>query len=181
MCPRNWTIMFHLLEHMPAQIRQWGPPRDTWMFSMESFFGKLVRMIKNQHHPIANVMRTYSISKAVNLCIALMSHGLEKHRHGYVAPIRLPPCITPVDRTARLGEQNHTGFLSRELWQDLIVFLKKTDEWKELKELHRIGRQGAEARYYIQLHLLACGVHTGYPLVHPVTPLCTLYAPCTHL
>eukprot|EP00976_Prorocentrum_cordatum_P036034 733050-Prorocentrum_minimum.AAC.1 len=74
-----------------------------------------------------------------------MSHGLEKHRHGYVAPIRLPPCITPVDRTARLSEQNHTGFLSRELWQDLIVFLKKTDEWKELKELHRIGRQGAEA------------------------------------
>ena len=142
MSPNQWTIMFHLLEHMPAQMRQWGPVRETWMFCMESYFGKLTRMIKTRKHPIANILRSYSIAKATNLSIAIMAHAVEKQTKGYVPAVRLPPCIPYVDRFARLGPKNRDGRLTPALLMDLRVFLKNTEEFNELRELWRIARQG---------------------------------------
>eukprot|EP00959_Pyramimonas_sp_CCMP1952_P412532 8644706-Pyramimonas_sp.AAC.1 len=118
-------------------------------------------------------MRTYSIAKAVNLCIALMNHNVEKAVKGYVAPVRLPPCIPAVDRTARLGEQTHEGVLSRALWQELIVYLKNTDEYKELKNLHRMCKQGTRDAGCVH-----CRLHLDYVhRVHCVHPGHTLFTP----
>jgi hypothetical protein len=186
MCPINWTIMFHVLEHIPNQIRDWGPVRESWMFCMESFFGKLTRMIKNTHHPISNIMRTYSVSKAVNVCIALMNHTLQKDRLGIVAPTRLPPCIPPRSRTACLGEKNRSIVLPAALRLELVVFLKQTPEYQELQEMHREARRDSrQDERYVRVYsvpgvhpvstLCTPGVHPHTPYTHPVYTLCTPY------
>ena len=108
MSPCNWTIMFHLLEHMPEQIQQWGPTRETWMFCMESYFGKLVRMIRNRQHPIANVLRSIAVSKAVRACVAISRQADLVRTRGFAPPLRLPPSVPCRDSDVNLGGRQVT-------------------------------------------------------------------------
>lgn len=140
--PRNWTIMFHLLEHFPKQIREWGPIPETWMFRMESYFGNLTRLIKNRAYPVANVLRCYAISKATNLCLALMSHQANLTLNGQVPRILLPPCIRQGGRTAQLGGRTRWWGGDSLFWEEFTVFLKNTDEWRGVHEAWRVAKQG---------------------------------------
>ena len=53
--PRHWTIMFHLMKHMPEQLRRWGPVKDHWMFGFEDFFGHNMQWIHSNRYPVASM------------------------------------------------------------------------------------------------------------------------------
>ena len=42
------AVMFHLAGHLPAQLRQFGPLRATWMFPLEGHLGFLKSAVKNR-------------------------------------------------------------------------------------------------------------------------------------
>ena len=59
------VIMVHLLGHLAAQSRQWGPLRATWMFPAESFFGYLKAAVKNRRLPEASIIHRYVMWQGV--------------------------------------------------------------------------------------------------------------------
>jgi hypothetical protein len=70
--PVMWTIMFHLLKHVRKQLERWGPVRDTWMFSYESFFGFLKQYVRNKSTPVQTILVARSVSKSVKTATELL-------------------------------------------------------------------------------------------------------------
>lgn len=161
--PKNWTIMFHLLEHFTKQIRDWGPIPETWMFRMESYFGNLTRLIKNRAHPVANVLRCYSVSKATNLCLALMSFEANNRLNGSVPRVLLPPCILRVDRTAHIDGRTRYWDGDAQVWEELTVYLKNTEEHGSVQYAWRVAKQGTRDVGYVcismflPMYRIVCG------------------------
>jgi hypothetical protein len=57
--PKSWTMMAHVMEHLPEQLLHWGPTRELRMFCMESFFGYMKRLLRNRSHAAASIMAAY--------------------------------------------------------------------------------------------------------------------------
>jgi hypothetical protein len=54
-------IVFHVLLHIPDQLRYFGPVRTYWMFYFERFVGYLASNINSRVHPEANLIITSKI------------------------------------------------------------------------------------------------------------------------
>lgn len=72
--PRHWTIMFHLMKHMPSQVRRWGPVRSQWMFPYESLFGHVINTINNRNHFVASMLIQEATKLYLNVAKALIDH-----------------------------------------------------------------------------------------------------------
>lgn len=51
----------HLLHHVVAGIKQFGPVYGTWMYSFERFNSWICRRVLNRAFPEATVMETYRV------------------------------------------------------------------------------------------------------------------------
>ena len=76
MSPWNWRMMCHLPVHLADQLEEWGPIREYWMFRLESFFGIITALIKSRSNPEANLMKTRSTVKAIELARELIAQVL---------------------------------------------------------------------------------------------------------
>lgn len=63
-----WSQVLHSLQHYPKQLELFGPSPEYWMFTFESQFGDLVRMLKNRAHPVKNIALTWRI-RQVRVCL----------------------------------------------------------------------------------------------------------------
>ena len=72
--PRHWSIMFHVLRHMPAQLARWGPVKDHWMFSFEDFFGFAMTLIKTRSNPVQSILKHDGDRLVLGMAKALIMH-----------------------------------------------------------------------------------------------------------
>jgi hypothetical protein len=94
--PRNWTIMHHLLEHMPQEVGKFGPVRELWMFAYESMFGHLKRLVKNAALPVANIMKSWMMTRSVVLARAAIDQHVKRLQYG---ELRMPELVPPSPET----------------------------------------------------------------------------------
>jgi hypothetical protein len=94
--PRNWTIMHHLLEHMPQEVGKFGPVRELGMFAFESMFGHLKGLVKNRALPVANIMKSWMMTKSVVLARAAINHHVQRLQYG---ELRMPELVPPSPET----------------------------------------------------------------------------------
>ena len=69
---RHWTIMYHLMTHMEAQLKHWGPVKDLWMFGFEDFFGHCMNQIKTRSHPVMSIMKSDRSMQTLNMIKELL-------------------------------------------------------------------------------------------------------------
>ena len=55
------VITLHLLHHLPAFIRRFGPMYEFWMYPMERFNNWIKNRVLNRRHPEATVLETYRL------------------------------------------------------------------------------------------------------------------------
>jgi len=85
--PRHWSIMFHVLRHIPAQLAYWGPVRDHWMYSFEDFFGYAMGLIKTRSNPVQSIMKHDLEQYVLEMAKGLIVH----YSAGTNACVRAPP------------------------------------------------------------------------------------------
>ena len=141
--PSNWTMMFHSLHHMADQIQQWGPVRDTWMFSFESMFGNLVRTIKTRSVPIPNIMHTWEVGRGVMLCKGLLGQAAERRRFGIALPRSAP--LFP-NKEVRLGETSKETRLTDAIKEELRQWLKSHEAYRKVRTLWENAKRNARRR-----------------------------------
>jgi hypothetical protein len=57
------VIVFHLVIHLVAQCKKWGPLRVGWMYAFERYFGWLIKMLKSKKSPEVGLMRMHTTTK----------------------------------------------------------------------------------------------------------------------
>jgi len=72
--PRHWSIMFHVLRHIPEQLAYWGPIKDQWMFCFEDFFGFAMGLIKTRSNPVQSIMNHDRDQHVLKMAKALIMH-----------------------------------------------------------------------------------------------------------
>jgi hypothetical protein len=57
------VIVLHLVIHLVAQCKKWGPLRVGWMYAFERYFGWLIKMLKSKKSPEVGLMRMHTTTK----------------------------------------------------------------------------------------------------------------------
>ena len=55
------VVVFHLLHHLPAYLRQFGPVYVQWMYPFERFNSWIIRRVLNRRYPESTVIETYRL------------------------------------------------------------------------------------------------------------------------
>ena len=56
------VIVFHLLHHLPAYLKKFGPTYSFWMYPYERFNSWITRRVLNKRYPESIVIETYHLS-----------------------------------------------------------------------------------------------------------------------
>jgi hypothetical protein len=57
------VIVLHLVIHLVAQCKKWGPLRVGWMYAFERYFGWLIKLLKSKKSPEVGLMRMHTTTK----------------------------------------------------------------------------------------------------------------------
>ncbi|CAM8940949.1 unnamed protein product [Rhodiola kirilowii] len=66
--PAFFTIMVHLMVHLPDQILFKGPVHYSWMYPMERQLGKYKKFVRNTRYPEGCVAEDYTAQECVMYC-----------------------------------------------------------------------------------------------------------------
>ncbi|XP_039116446.1 uncharacterized protein LOC120251857 [Dioscorea cayenensis subsp. rotundata] len=66
--PSFFTIMVHLLIHLPLQAKLGGPVHYQWMYPIERFLLKLKNYVRNKRYPEGSIVEGYLAEECVTFC-----------------------------------------------------------------------------------------------------------------
>ncbi|CAM8921952.1 unnamed protein product [Rhodiola kirilowii] len=66
--PSFFTIMVHLLIHLPEQVLLKGPVHYSWMFPIERQLGEYKRSVRNSRYPEGCIAEQYVMQECVTYC-----------------------------------------------------------------------------------------------------------------
>ncbi|XP_039142533.1 uncharacterized protein LOC120279674 [Dioscorea cayenensis subsp. rotundata] len=66
--PSFFTIMVHLLIHLPLQAKLGGPVHYRWMYPIERFLLKLKNYVRNKKYPEGSIAEGYWAEECVTFC-----------------------------------------------------------------------------------------------------------------
>ncbi|XP_039119143.1 uncharacterized protein LOC120255377 [Dioscorea cayenensis subsp. rotundata] len=66
--PTFFTIMVHLVIHLPLQAKLGGPVHYRWMYPIEQFLLKLKNYVRNKRYPEGSIAEGYLAEECVTFC-----------------------------------------------------------------------------------------------------------------
>jgi len=66
--PAFFTIMVHLVIHLPEEALNGGPVHMRWMYPFERYLGTLKYFVKNKAKPEGSIAEAYVIDEALTFC-----------------------------------------------------------------------------------------------------------------
>ncbi|CAM8918515.1 unnamed protein product [Rhodiola kirilowii] len=66
--PAFFTIMVHLLIHLPEQVLLKGPVHYSWMYHIERQLGEYKRSVRNSRYPEGCIAESYVTHECVTYC-----------------------------------------------------------------------------------------------------------------
>ena len=66
--PAFFTIMVHLVIHLPEEALNGGPVHMRWMYPFERYLGTLKHFVKNKAKPEGSIAEAYVIDEALTFC-----------------------------------------------------------------------------------------------------------------
>ncbi|OMO92395.1 Transposon, En/Spm-like protein [Corchorus capsularis] len=86
--PSFFTIMVHLVIHLPLQAKLGGPVSPWWMYPVERFLGKLGAYVLNKRFPEGSIVEGYLAEECMTFC-SRYHEGIETR---FNRPSRNPGC-----------------------------------------------------------------------------------------
>ncbi|CAM8932792.1 unnamed protein product [Rhodiola kirilowii] len=75
--PAFFTIMVHLLIHLPEQVLLKGPVHYSWMYPIERQLGEYKRSVRNTRYPEGCIAEQYITHECVTYCKLYMNDSVE--------------------------------------------------------------------------------------------------------
>ena len=66
--PDFFTIMVHLVMHLPEEAINGGPVHMRWMYPFERYFGTLKNFVRNRARPEGSIVKAYVVDEALTFC-----------------------------------------------------------------------------------------------------------------
>ncbi|KAE8734333.1 hypothetical protein F3Y22_tig00000773pilonHSYRG00216 [Hibiscus syriacus] len=84
--PSFFTIMVHLLIHLPHEARVGGPIFYRWMYPIERFLGKLKSYCRNKSYPEGSIAEGYLAEECMTFCSRYLTRGRTTLKELYQLP-----------------------------------------------------------------------------------------------
>ena len=143
------VIVFHLLHHLPAYVKRFGPVYGFWMYPYERFNSWISRRVLNKRYPESTVIETYRLCEWANfmevsgqltegatsmlLCFSDQENGTLFHVEG------------DVDKT----EEEYV-LTDEELEELKLHYINSVPEYNELFEQYKKERERSKVSHHLR-------------------------------
>ena len=157
MPPTIWRQPLHYMMHFPEHMLLYGPTGDHNMWTYESMFGDITRLLKSRTHPVANILKAWGAGFALRTVTARLHHN--KH----VTHLPNPPSFTPnnrsrTDKDITLGGQRKTAQqLNGSTLEQVKAWYRLQAPYVDMARLHAAAKDDPEqSQRYPRLPVQPC-------------------------